>query len=150
MTIITFLKIYLKLLQDMDSDSKVSKVEKLTATLPAEEAIDIDETVALDFGDTIKNCTIGQGKLTFKITFPANWTGVNVDFNGSLSGALDIADLDMETDLSNKVIDMTNKSVNYKGKISASFENADIIFFILLLNFLFLNNTFFLCKVKSK
>lgn len=112
----------------MDPDSKVSKVEKLTASLPAKEAIDIDETVALDFGDTIKNCTIGQGKLTFKITFPANWTGVNVDFNGSLSGALDIADLDMETDLSNKVIDMTNKSVNYKGKISASFENADIIF----------------------
>ena len=112
----------------MDSDSKVSKVEKLTASLPAKEAIDIDKTVALDFGDTIKNCTIGQGKLTFKITFPANWTGVNVDFNGSLSGALYIADLDMETDLSNKVIDMTNKSVNYKGKISASFENADIIF----------------------
>lgn len=112
----------------MDPDSKVSKVEKLTASLPAKDAIDIDETVALDFGDTIKNCTIGQGKLTFKITFPANWTGVNVDFNGSLSGALDIADLDMETDLSNKVIDMTNKSVNYKGKISASFENADIIF----------------------
>lgn len=115
---------------NVDKNSNIREIKNLTSPVPISFPFEISFSLKNN-ENSFKSCVIEDGDLFTSLNVPESWKGVNVSYDFTTTGALDVEakkDTGLQKTIPLNGKELKNNSTNAKSTIEMSIKNADIAF----------------------
>lgn len=115
---------------NVNENSNIREIKNLTLPVPVSFPFEISFSLKNN-NDSFKSCVIEDGDLITNITVPESWKGIDVSYDFTATGTLDVSaskegGAQKTIPLNGK--ELTNQKTKAKSNIEMSIHNADIAF----------------------
>lgn len=115
---------------NVDKNSNIREIKNLTSPVPISFPFEISFSLKSN-ENSFKSCVIEDGDLFTSLNVPESWKGVNVSYDFTTTGALEVVakkDTGLQKTIPLNGKELKNDSTNAKSTIEMSIKNADIAF----------------------